>query len=290
MCILQLKIVADYLEISNKASGEEGSSKEPFEPSIQGSLLIQSLLRLPEAQNQLVTDSIASLSIDKLLALSHHPISSRVIDVFLESPTVPARTRRRLILAFQGHFHTLVDDRVGSRVGERLWNAADPYLKEKIARTLLPHETALVGSRYGKYFVRGLNLYLLKRDPEEWKTAQVKAGRKEVPTPKPTSTAVSKPLEPAAKEERSKSREKKRKRAEKGENEIDAVFNSTLGKKQKKVSLSVLTLEEDLVEKKVKSKYNDASDKDLAAVLNAIHGAPKDIKGGTTKKKKPVTV
>jgi len=28
-----------------------------------------------------------------------------------------------------GHFHTLVDDRIGSRVGDRCWAFADPYLK-----------------------------------------------------------------------------------------------------------------------------------------------------------------
>jgi nucleolar protein 9 len=40
--------------------------------------------------------------------------------------------KRKLILSFVGHFHLLVDDRIGSRVGDRLWAAADPYLKVRL--------------------------------------------------------------------------------------------------------------------------------------------------------------
>ena len=33
------------------------------------------------------------------------------------------------MLKFVGHFHVLVEDRFGSRVGDRMWAASDPYLK-----------------------------------------------------------------------------------------------------------------------------------------------------------------
>ena len=33
------------------------------------------------------------------------------------------------MLKFVGHFHELVDDRIGSRVGDRMWAGSDPYLK-----------------------------------------------------------------------------------------------------------------------------------------------------------------
>jgi len=63
------------------------------------------------------------------MVLAQNPVSSRVLDAFLESPTVALKDRRRLILAFVEHFHILMTDRVGSRVGDRLWEAADPYLQ-----------------------------------------------------------------------------------------------------------------------------------------------------------------
>lgn len=76
--------------------------------------------------------SIQAMEMDALLAVAHHPISSRVLDVALESSTVPAKFKRKFILIFLGHYHELVDDRIGSRVGERCWAHADPYLKVSV--------------------------------------------------------------------------------------------------------------------------------------------------------------
>jgi len=64
-----------------------------------------------------------------LLAVAHDVTSSRVLDVVFESPTVPKKSKNALVLAFLGHFHELVDDRIGSRVGDRCWGEADPFLR-----------------------------------------------------------------------------------------------------------------------------------------------------------------
>lgn len=115
--------------------------------------------------------------IPDLLAVACDPSGSRVLDVILstaEGSTISWKERRRLILKFLDHFPALVDDKLGSRVADRAWAAADPYLREKIARSLIPHENFLAGSFYGKFFARGLHLTLLKRRPDEWKALQVK--------------------------------------------------------------------------------------------------------------------
>jgi hypothetical protein len=66
---------------------------------------------------------------EELLGVAHHPTSSRVLDALLESPTVPLKAKRQFVLSFIGNFHFLVDDRIGSRVGDRCWAFADTYLK-----------------------------------------------------------------------------------------------------------------------------------------------------------------
>lgn len=73
--------------------------------------------------------SIKSLSTEDLISLSQNPISSRVIDVLFDSETVPFKVKRALVMSLIGHYHTLVDDRIGSRVGDRCWAFADPYLR-----------------------------------------------------------------------------------------------------------------------------------------------------------------
>jgi len=73
--------------------------------------------------------SIRSLAIEDLISLSQNPISSRVLDALLDSETVPFKVKRSLVMSFIDHYHTLVDDRIGSRVGDRCWAFADPYLR-----------------------------------------------------------------------------------------------------------------------------------------------------------------
>ncbi|KAK0436050.1 armadillo-type protein [Desarmillaria tabescens] len=156
--VMSLKTVEDY----------KSTSILP-EPNVQGALLLQSMLHLKDPYNAGTIESILSLPITSLTPLAQHPISSRVLDVFLDSPTVPHKVKRWLVLAFLGHFHELVDDRIGSRVGERCWGWSDTYMKEKIAWSMMDYEQSLAASFYGRFFVRALNLYVLKKRPGEWR-------------------------------------------------------------------------------------------------------------------------
>jgi nucleolar protein 9 len=74
------------------------------------------------------------MDMDGLLSLACDPTASRVIDALMELPAIAKKDKRKLTLAFVGTgagggFERLVDDRIGSRVGDRLWAAAEPYLK-----------------------------------------------------------------------------------------------------------------------------------------------------------------
>ena len=89
----------------------------------------------------------------------------------------------------------------------------------------------LVGSFYGKFFARNLNLYLLKKNPEQWKTAQ-EARKTALKIP----TASDEPKEPATtpqspeKSAQAPPALKNKKRKARPADEIDEVFE-TLGKK-----------------------------------------------------------
>lgn len=74
-------------------------------------------------------NSLQSLPIEQTISLAHNPTSSRVLDVLLDWPAVPSKAKRTFLLGLVGHYQSLVDDRIGSRVGDRCWKVADPYLK-----------------------------------------------------------------------------------------------------------------------------------------------------------------
>lgn len=69
------------------------------------------------------------MGVEELMTLGQHPISSRVLDAILESPTAPRAAKRKLILAFLGHYHDLADGKIGSRVAERCWSSADVFCR-----------------------------------------------------------------------------------------------------------------------------------------------------------------
>ncbi|TFY54753.1 hypothetical protein EVJ58_g8672 [Rhodofomes roseus] len=296
-----------------RARRDTGKEEGAMEPRVQGALLLQSLLRLSSPHNEFVLNSLQSLTMDEQIEMAHHPTSSRVLDVLLSSPTVPAKLKRKFVLSFMGRFHELVDDRIGSRVGERCWAAADGYMKEKIARSLMPHEHFLAGSFYGKFFARVLNLQLLKRDPDRWKDAQTSAGASTSATAPPAVQPAKGMLkadvdtqskqEPVADAIIGDEKSKKRKRKAQKEDEIDALFESTLGRKVKKSELKPVgggdvdgktRVEVDKDDeptragkkgKKGKGEMK-SEDKDLRDVLGAIKAAPKDDGGKGKKGKK----
>lgn len=122
------------------------------------------MLRVHEPHNQVVLDrsvviagdptlsftyslsylSILGQPIEDLILIACDPSGSRVLDVILETPTlssesapsqtlstIPFKARKRLIMRFleSDSFITLVDDKLGSRVADRCWAVADPYLR-----------------------------------------------------------------------------------------------------------------------------------------------------------------
>ena len=247
-----------------------------------------------------VNNSINSLSIPDLVAMAHHPTSSRVLDTIFESPTVPYRTRNKFVLRFMGHFHELVDDRIGSRVGDRMWAGSDPYLKvggelllglgaeqlttpplqEKIAKSLSPHEQNLAGSQYGKYFVRNMNLMLLKRDPDAWRAQQSSKGATSAPSTSGQigSVSVSAPNGPSEQPQVEVTPKPSSKRKRKGGDDIDRVFDSALGKKQKRSALPPA--------RKERTVPTNSDAAGLESILGAIKDAPKGEKDRKHKKKK----
>ncbi|KAJ7367884.1 armadillo-type protein [Mycena albidolilacea] len=268
-CVLRLQTLQDFKAAPKPSQGEHRRApNDPHEPKVQGAILLQSLLRLPEPHYQLVTESLNSLSEEDILAIAHHATSSRVLDALLDSPTVPQKVKRQFVLSFIGRYHVLVDDRIGSRVGDRCWAFSDTYLKEKIARSLIPQEQFLAGSYYGKFFARNLNLYLLQRRPDEWRTMQSDRKR----AAEPPAVAAPSPVQSA---EETKKERKKRKRDAAGD-EIDDLFGAALGKKVKKAALVDAVQPESKV---LPSGKETALDRGLSDVMGAIRAAPGEGKG-----------
>jgi nucleolar protein 9 len=136
---------------------------------------------------------------------------------------------------------------------------------------LTEQEQFLAGSQYGKYFARRVNLPLLKRRPDEWKNLQDRS----LSGPKEPAVVSGQDILPQKKlVEATASREpRKRKREMKVTDEIDALFEESLGGKIKKAALGPVQGSGGLLGKK-----GDEKD-DLDVVFSAIRAAPREERG-----------
>ncbi|KAI0698876.1 armadillo-type protein [Cytidiella melzeri] len=282
-------------DVKPRRRGHVEPSEDPSAIKTQGAVLLQSMLRLPPPHHQAVLDSIYAQPMDELIAIAHDVTSSRVLDAVLQSINVTFKEKRKFVMHFIGHYHALVDDRIGSRVGDNCWAFADPYLREKIARSLIPHERTLVGSFYGKFFARNLNLFLLKRDPEQWKAAQSKSKTQPDHTAKNSEASQLPPAATPTTDGRPESAVGKKQGNRKSvpDDEIDQLFEAKLGKMVKKAALKEIlgdaaaeSVRESAPPKKRRKGDVDEQHVGLRDIMGAIRAAPKGDDNHRTKKTK----
>lgn len=116
-------------------------------------------------------------------------------------------------MSLLGHYHTLADSRIGSRVVERCWAVADVYLKDKMAASLAEHQTFLQQSSYGHFFARKLELPLWERRREQWKGKMAAALAREKGGGAP-----------GGREKVAEVKEVEKKKRERPVDEVDAIF------------------------------------------------------------------
>lgn len=111
-------------------------------PNMQGCLLLQAMVRLPGG-NEVVLErcvkcplrysfayrSLLAQDVSALLEYASSPVASHLLDACLTSHTVTPKHRRKLLMAFMGHYKQLAEDRMGSRVADTIWARADGFMK-----------------------------------------------------------------------------------------------------------------------------------------------------------------
>ncbi|KAJ8535783.1 hypothetical protein K7X08_034184 [Anisodus acutangulus] len=136
---------------------------------VVGSLILQSIIKLPSELIQVYVTSITSLEEHQVLEASKDPSGSRVIESFLNS-NISAKQKRKLVVKLRGHFGEL---------------SVHPF-----------------GSFTGPYLLRKLDIDGFARQPDQWKSRQAsqQSALKEFyatfgPTETKSNESVRKPFE-----------------------------------------------------------------------------------------------
>lgn len=139
---------------------------------LHGSLLAQSMLQT-SGICEFIHESLLAMPSDLLILLAKDPTASRIIQLAVTSGTSSVSFRRKLIPAFFGHMSELAIDPAGSHFADALWDgtAGSHFMKERIAKELQEHETALRESRYGRSVWKNWSMDLYQRRFYDWQAA-----------------------------------------------------------------------------------------------------------------------
>ncbi|WWD09471.1 hypothetical protein V865_007595 [Kwoniella europaea PYCC6329] len=214
----------------NRRTAKPKAAEGEILPNMQGCLILQGMVGMGQV-NSIVLESLIAQPLPTLLTYAKSPISSHLFDKVFTNPAVPPKYRRKVMMLFMESWRELVEDRIGSRVVDTVWDKADGYMKEKIARTLISHIVVLGQSQYAKYFMKKAELSLLSRRPDEWREKIV--GVKHHFAHQKVTPAPAQPQVPIQVEGESEVENKKRKKEDK-KDEIDLLFDGVEGKKKKK--------------------------------------------------------
>jgi nucleolar protein 9 len=182
---------------------------------------------LVDEEETRLTDRLIDQPTETLITYATNPIASRLLDIVLTHASIPTKYRRRLISTLTPHLEDLLADKIGSRVAERVWESADGYTKEKIAKILVKSSESIRRSQYGRYLWPKLKLDIMMRRPDQWRAEAIGvkhhfAHQKEAVT---ASTTAAVEQEEASEEQEDKKRKT---------DDIDELFEGVIEKKMKK--------------------------------------------------------
>ncbi|KAI7869750.1 armadillo-type protein [Spinellus fusiger] len=161
-CVMRMWTFEDW----EGATEEEKKNLSSFH--MQGSLLLQSIVKMPSQYNAIATASFLSQPPNVTYPWCFSPVGSRAYESILTSPTVNEKMKKKIMRNLQGNYAELAKDKFGSHIVEHCWAAADIDSKERIASELLKREYDLSEHYIGKCILWTCRIDQYKRRHDEW--------------------------------------------------------------------------------------------------------------------------
>ncbi|KAI8881502.1 ARM repeat-containing protein [Backusella circina FSU 941] len=164
------------LEQWNEASEDEKWDLYKFH--LQGSLIVQGIMKMEPECNAIATNSFLSQRPDVVYRWCFSPAGSRAFESIVASPHVNQKMKKKIIRDLSGKFTALSKDKFGSHIMEKCWATADIDSKEKIVSELLKSEYELSSHFIGKGILWTCRIDQYKRRHDEWVEREKGAERK----------------------------------------------------------------------------------------------------------------
>ena len=156
---------ADGIDLEER---EDGEQEGELLVSMQGSLLCQSLLRLPDPGNTPFLDSLLNQS--SLLPLATNAVTVHIILApFQDTALCTFAQRTALSTRILSELSPMLSDKFASRVVDSVFDKSDAFFKEKILKRCIDEENSILATNYGRYFLKRANISLFRKDVGQWK-------------------------------------------------------------------------------------------------------------------------
>lgn len=161
----KLSVLAASFQTFEQVYGADGAAPaKPIEVSLQGSLLLQRLLRFSSADA--LFNSFLALPPSQLTSFACSQSGSHVFEALFSSPCVNDIRLNKLVSRLRSSLVTLSTDKYGSRVMDALWARCPLKNRIEVAETLSKQLGRIGSDRFGKFISRNLQLdnFSIRRD------------------------------------------------------------------------------------------------------------------------------
>ncbi|KAL9578882.1 MAG: hypothetical protein Q9203_006930, partial [Teloschistes exilis] len=259
----------DDTETRQKHGGKQDPNKA------HASLLAQSILEASTPLQSLVTQGILAMDEPTLLHMAKDRNATHVLQKFLTCPSVAALSRRAVMHNITNMAMDLALDAVASHVLDAFWQGSDPessemkpFVRERLAETLLSNEKTLRDSVSGRAVWRTWKMDMYKTRRYEWNVeAKGQQGQQKSQQPLKTSLELARERHAAATQSHAsrKEREEKKKKGK-------TAASILTGANARAVLLSAV---QDLLIPFIRAADEDATVKDTGHGLSTEGGAPR---------------
>ncbi|KAI7737970.1 hypothetical protein M8C21_004932 [Ambrosia artemisiifolia] len=136
-----------------------------------GTLILQTVFRLPTDFIHAFISSMTSLEENHLLDTTKDSGGARVIEAFLNSEA-SGKQKRKLIIKFKGHFGELSVLQSGSFTVEKCFDVSSVALREVIVSELSEVQAELSKTKQGPHLLRKFDVDGYAKRPDQWKSRQ----------------------------------------------------------------------------------------------------------------------
>ncbi|KAI4204275.1 MAG: hypothetical protein LQ350_001255 [Teloschistes chrysophthalmus] len=205
---------ANETETKQKPSGSQDPNKA------YASLLAQSILEASTPLQSLVTEGILAMDEPTLLHMAKDRNATHVLQKFLTCTSVAALSRRSIMHNITNIVMDLALDAVASHVLDAFWEGSDPesseikpFVRERLAETLLSNEKTLRDSVPGRAVWRTWKMDMYKTRRYDWKVgAKGQQGQQKNQQPPKTSLELARERHAAATQSHAARKEKEKKK------------------------------------------------------------------------------